>query len=318
MRSRRLLTAAVALLVLTNLATAGVFLYSSRTSATRPFINPFPLIDPARSFSAQDNFVTNIQPLREEINAMVAQFNGPVSLYLEYLNTGANISINPDLYLWPASLAKVPLAMAVMKKVEDGEWNLDNELVLMAGDRNEESGDGEKPLYEYPVGTRFTIRTLLQELLVNSDNTAFYILLRNVDADEMGRIVEDLGLEQLFTEEGRVSAKEYSRMMRALYVSSFLNREHSQMILGWLDQSPFNDFLAAPVPPGVPFPHKYGQKININVYTDSGIVYLPDRPYLLTVIVQGDESAPFETEIVRSAEFMQEVSRAAYEYFSKN
>jgi len=40
------------------------------------------------------------------------------------------------LRILPASLIKVPLAMAVMKKIESGDWNLYNELVLMKEDRD--------------------------------------------------------------------------------------------------------------------------------------------------------------------------------------
>ena len=295
---------------------AGLFFWSQRPSAIQSFENPYPLIDPARSFIAQENYITTLQPLREKLRAMAGEFDSDsVSVYVEFLNTGANISINSDNYIWPASLAKIPLALAVMKKVESGDWKLSNELVLLPGDKNTESGDAENPLDEYPTGTRFTIETLLKELLVNSDNTAFFILGRNLHDDEIKQVVDGLGLEELFSAEGRVSAKEYSRLFRALYTASFLNREHSEMLLQWLDDSPFNEFLSRDIPESVPFPHKYGEKINLNVYADSGIVYIPNRPYIITVLVQGDETAPFEKEKARAAEFMRAVSRYAYNYF---
>jgi hypothetical protein len=264
------------------------------------------------------NFVVNVQPLREKLQAITEEFgNDSVSLYVEYLNTGANISINPEHYLWPASLAKIPLALSVMKKVERGEWKLGNELVLMPGDRNDESGASGEALAEYPIGTRFTIEKLLEELLVNSDNTAHFILYRNMHNDELNRIIEDLGLEALFTEEGRVSAKEYSKLFRALYTSNLLTREHSEMILRWLDSSPFNDFLSRDISPEIPFPHKYGEKVTLNVYADSGIVYLPNRPYLITVIIAGNQGVPIEAERARAAEFMRRVSAEVYAYFSQ-
>lgn len=85
----------------------------------------------------EQNIITTLQPIREKFREIVEK-NGSehISLYFEYLNTGANISINPDLRILPASLIKVPLAMAVMKKVERGEWRLSNELVMMKDDRD--------------------------------------------------------------------------------------------------------------------------------------------------------------------------------------
>jgi hypothetical protein len=43
--------------------------------------------------------------------------------------------------------------MAVMKKIESGDWNLDNELVLMKEDRDMDWGD----VYKRAVGTTIPI-----------------------------------------------------------------------------------------------------------------------------------------------------------------
>jgi D-alanyl-D-alanine carboxypeptidase len=48
-----------------------------------------------------------------------------ISIYYEQLNSGANISVNKDLRLWPASLTKLPVALVVMKKIESGGWSED-------------------------------------------------------------------------------------------------------------------------------------------------------------------------------------------------
>ncbi len=298
-----------------------IFLYQSALDA---FIQKkaaeYPLIDFSRHFISQDNYIVNIQPLREELRNMSQEFSGPereVSLYLEFLNTGANISINPDNYIWPASLTKVPLAMAVMKKVEDSDWELHNELVLMPGDADTHSGNIENPLADFPVGTRFTIEKLLREVLVNSDNTAYYILLRNLHRDDLNKMTLAIGLDALFQEDGKISAKEYSRILRSLYTASFLSRSHSQMILEWLDEATFNSFLTKGVPESVPFPHKYGEDDRTRVYSDSGIVYLPDRPYIISVMVQANPNAPYASEQEVVSVFMEQVSRAAYDYLSQ-
>lgn len=283
------------------------------------FKNPYPFIDPARSLVNQEHFITNLQPLRDSIKELVAQeeSNGfKISVYIEYLNTGANISINHETGIWPASLAKVPLSMAVIKKIESGDWKLFNELVLMSGDADEKSGDGENPLSEYPVGTRFSIENLLKSLLIDSDNTAYNILKRNLHQDERNRVIEDLGLQELFSKEGRMSAKEYSRIFRVLYTSSFLTREHSQKILQWLDESPYDVYLSYGINKKVHFPHKYGENIDLNVYSDSGIVYIPNRPYLITVMIEGSEKSDWKEIQKQSQDFMRSVSEKTYEYFS--
>ncbi len=118
------------------LALYGIFFFF-QSSSLDSFIAKYPLLDPMRHFMDEENIITTLQPIRLKFREIVEK-NGPddISLYFEYFNTGANISINPDLRILPASLIKVPLAMAVMKKVERGEWLLTNELVMMKDDRD--------------------------------------------------------------------------------------------------------------------------------------------------------------------------------------
>jgi len=307
----------IAVLLIVNMVTAGFLYYRTRPDSLRHIENPHPFIDFSRNFIAQEHYLTTINPLRETIKSMANEYHGKTSIYIEYLNTGANISVNPEMYVWPASLTKVPLAMAVMNKIEDGDWELYSELVLMPGDSNSRSGDITDPLSEFPVGTSFTIEKLLEELLVHSDNTAYYILLRNLHQDDLKEVIQALGMEALFSEEGKISAKEYSRILRALYAASFLSREHSEMILEWLAQSSFHEFLSAGMPTDVIFAHKYGIDDSLNAYADSGIVYIPNRPYIISVMVQGDPNVSYQQEKKNAAAFMASVSKTVYEYFSQ-
>lgn len=92
-----------------------------------------------RSFAQKDDLLTTVQPIREKLHDLFEKEElSYTSLYFEYLNTGANISINQDVRILPASLIKVPLAMAVMKKIEKGDWKLYNELILTKEDRDNE------------------------------------------------------------------------------------------------------------------------------------------------------------------------------------
>ncbi len=279
--------------------------------------NEYPFIDPARHFTKQEDFIVNIQPLREKVRSIAQEFGGSnVSIYVEFLNTGANISINPDTYIFPASLAKLPISIAAMKKVQDGDWGMDSKLVLMKNDIDANSGIEGNLLADKPVGTRFTIEELIKASLRDSDNTANDIILRNLAKEDQNKITSGIGLEQLFTKEGRISAKEYSRILRSLYTASYLNRENSQTILKWLSESDFKIFLVKGIPEGVTVSHKYGENIAQGVYSDSGIVYIPNRPYIISVMYQGDPNGdPLEEEKIAS-DFISQVSRESYNYFA--
>ncbi|MFA5831566.1 MAG: serine hydrolase [Candidatus Paceibacterota bacterium] len=303
----------IAILVLLNVLTIGYFLYQNRKDAVRPFVNPYPMIDPSRSFIEQKYFFSTIEPLRKELKEIIAKHekNGNrIGLYFEFLNTGANISINQDARFWPASLSKMPTALAVMKKAERGEWKLSNELVLMYEDRNDAFGT----LYKKPAGTRLTIEELLKELILNSDDTAHRILIRNLEGGDFEEMLGALGMEEMYDKEYNITAKEYSRVFRTLYSSSFLNREYSSMLLGWLSGTRFNEFLGSGVPASVPFAHKIGEHDPTITYLDSGIVYVSNRPYLITAMVQVKDGEGRE----KAKEIMKEISSAVYEYVANN
>ncbi len=275
------------------------------------FSNPYPLIDPSRSLIDQEHFFSTIEPLRSELKEIVTRHEkegGRVGVYFEFLNTGANVSINQDSRFWPASLSKMPTALVVMKKIEMEEWKLDNELILYYEDRNDAFGD----LYKKQVGTRLTIEELLKELIINSDDTAHRMLVRNLEGEDFEQMLAALGMESLYDADYNITAKEYSRVFRTLYTSSFLKREYSTMLLNWLSETPFNEFLGSGVPENITFSHKIGEYDPESTYLDSGIVYVPNRPYLLTIMVNTKDSGGRE----KAKEIMAEISKASYDYVS--
>lgn len=273
------------LLVLSNIAWAG-YSWRQRSEKNNSDLvrleKKYPFIDVSRHFIPQEHFIVNLQPLREKLRQLSEPLpSDSITIYFEFLNTGANIAINNDTKIWPASLAKLPLAMAVMKKVEKGIWKMENELVLMPQDRDPSWGN----LYKEPIGTPITIEKLVQELLVNSDNTAFKMLYRNMTADELESIIDEVGLKELFDEQGKIGSKDYSRLLRALYISSYLNRDNSQIVLGHLSNSAYDDYLGYSIPTEIPFAHKIGENQDVQVISDAGIAFTPQRPYLLTVMI---------------------------------
>lgn len=272
--------------------------------------NPYPLIDPARNLIAQEHFLSTIEPLRRALKSYVEAEKIEATIYVEYLNTGANIHINPDGRYWPASLTKLPIAIATMSTIEQGTWSLNTKLFLEERDRDPKSSE----LYTYPAGTPFSIGELLDKLLKVSDNTAYRILLRNLPESEISAMMQAIGLEQLFDANGRIGSKEYSRFFRILYSASFLSRENSQYLLEILNETKFTSFLRVGIPEYIPFPHKFGINLEGHSFNDSGIVYIPNRPYLITVILQGDGS---ETEEQRAKEIMNHISKISYAYFSQ-
>lgn len=290
----------IALGIIAATALAGdAFLLST---GNKGFQTVYPYLDPEEGLYDKKDLLVNMRPLREELTGLANGKN--VSVYFEFLNTGANIRIN-DTPFFPGSLMKIPIAMAVMKKVEAGNWSMSDRLVLTDADKNSAYGD----LYELPSGTTFTIEDLLKELLVQSDDTARSIFVRNLGEQSIEDVLAYLGLDDVVNSDMKVTAQRYSNFWRALYTASYLSPESSQVLLAIMDLPHDQKLLRDGIPEPTGFSHKIG--VYGDIYSDSGIVYPSRRPYILTVMV---ESA--DTNEVH--EIMKDVSRDVYEYVTQN
>ena len=292
---RLIIVLLMVIFVLLIIAT-GLFLNNTRVIG-----NKNSLTDPLRQFYKADDLVINVQPLRDELN--ILEKNPNISIYFEVLNTGANISINKEAEFFPASLLKVPLIMAVIKKIERGDWKWGTEMELTETDKNKDFG----VLWQQPTGTRFTIEELVKQELVNSDNTAYFILLNNLDPNELLKVQNHLGLLDFISEDLEISAKKYAPILRSLFSATYLTVENSEKILEWMSESNFNNYLAEGIPPTIKFSHKIGVDDERKSYIDAGIVYLASRPYILIVMVKN-----FTFNEANS--LMRDVSQKVYNY----
>lgn len=122
-----------------------------------------------------DVFV-GLTPLREAIKQWIDKQDNKISLYFEYLPSGASIGVNEKDEYPLASLFKVPAVMATILRIERGEENWDRELTLTADVMDRNFGDWWKK----GVGMKVTVREAINAAVVESDNTAYYLLLKNL------------------------------------------------------------------------------------------------------------------------------------------
>jgi beta-lactamase class A len=293
---------AVVLLVVSN---AGVFYFWHRDATSIKNIDQFrqqyPALDPDRSLYDPKDLIVNVKPLGDQLKTIGNDAN--VSIYFESLNSGANISVNKDVQIWPASLMKIPLALAAMKKVETGAWSLDKQFVITDDDKNADYGN----LYSQPSGTQMTLRDLLNQLLVNSDNTARNVIADNLTDADLDDVLNYLGIDYDYRNNGQITAKRYSIFWRSLFSSTYLKPENSEILIDIMAHSNADDFLGQGIPDNNKFSHKIGVLNAQQVYADSGIVYVADRPFILTVMVENHTQAEAEA-------IMKDVAQKTYQY----
>lgn len=297
-----ILLSLMAILVATNIWSFYFYLKNRGANSVGSKDDKYKLLNPARKFTNQKDLIINFQPIRDYLNDKYED-DPNVSIYFEYLPTGANVSISKDAKFYPASMLKVPVAMGVAKKIDKGEWRWDNKLVLMATDKDDKFGT----LYKEPTGSIFTIEDLVGRALADSDNTAHSIILRNMENTETNDVNRHIGLDGFMETDGSISAKRYSVILRALYNSSYLTEESSQKIISFLSEKKYREYLGSGLPDSMFFAHKIGIEADKKVYMDSGIIYFENRPYILTVMVKS------KTE-QQAKDIMKNISEKVFDY----
>lgn len=249
-----------------------------------------------------NDVLINFIPLRNTLGTMVNPWGETFSFYFEYLPTGTSIGINGNNEFIIASLVKVPVAMAYFRKQERLGLDFSNNTVTVK-EKDLDSSFGD--LWKQGAGTQLTMQEALRFMLVFSDNTAANVVATSIPPEDFDSVFAGLDIN-LQEQDGKttISAKGYSSILKALYFSAIINEQHSQEILGMLSQTPFNDQLVAGVPKDVTVSHKIG--VYGDLYQDCGIVYVPDRPYVLCMISKTPKD--------EAQKRMSAVSRTVYDY----
>lgn len=286
-----------------------VLLNRKPASDVRDQASRYPLLSKRIFAENQNDILINFTPLRNAMHEYVAQQPELIGAYFEYLPSGTSIGINDQMEVKLASLIKVPVVMASFRQIEKGALSLDQIFTLTQADLDSRFGS----LWERGVGTQITVEAAIIYTLVESDNTAANVLLRAAGGDALAEVFDALDLPK--HKEGQfvvLSPKNYSSILRSLYLSSYLERGHSNDVLDLLTGTKFNDKLPAGVPDTIPVAHKIGvfkSDQGEDIFNDCGIVYLPDRPYTLCMMVLSDEET--------TRRHMQHLSKMVYGYVAK-
>ncbi|REL39175.1 serine hydrolase [Rhodohalobacter sp. SW132] len=137
--------------------------------------------------------------LQEKLQQIDDEFSGDVGVYIKNLEDGQIVNHNGDQRWYLASTTKIPVAIAILKKVEDGELSLDDELTLQDSDKVDGAGD----MHWQDAGSVYTIRTLLEKMMKDSDSTATDMLIRYIGEEELNQFIQDElvseGIERITT-----------------------------------------------------------------------------------------------------------------------
>jgi beta-lactamase class A len=262
---------------------------------------------PKVSSVSSDGLTVDMQDLRKRLEHEIKESGAEVGLAFKDLESGESLLIQADVMMHAASLMKVPVMIEVFRRAEQGQFRLDKKIPVKNEFKSIVDGslysltvtdDSDDDIYQY-IEKELSIRKLVHRMITVSSNLATNILIELVDAQNVMRSLEELGVYNMRVLRGVEDIKAYekdlnnqtdalSMMQVMLSIAEGLacSEEACEEMVEILSQQKFRAKIPAGIPDGIRVANKTGSITRID--HDAAIVF-PEgrRPYVLVVLTRG-------------------------------
>ncbi len=224
------------------------------------------------------------------VRALEEREPGVIGFAATDLKSGRTFSYHGDTQFAQASSIKIPIMIEMFRAAAGGKFQLGDKLTLTAKDAVGGSGHLREKLLAGPL--TLTIRELITAMMETSDNTATNQCIRMAGMDAINRTLENYGskrtrLQRVMMdsdaarreEENIATPLEMAKLAELLYRGKVVTPEASAEMIGILRLVKAHFKKAIPnvdiasKPGGIP-----------GVKCETGIIYLRNRPYALSVM----------------------------------
>ena len=151
----------------------------------------FPPAEPVMD-GVPDSERERVENVLGEARQQIEDYHGVTGLYVWDLEGDYGYGIRPDEEFFTASIIKVPVMVAVYRKVDEGELDFAQEIEI----KEEDWAAGAGWLQWEKAGTRQTVGDLLLLMMTQSDNVATNALIRTVGGPEhVNEVARSMGAE---------------------------------------------------------------------------------------------------------------------------
>jgi len=222
-----------------------------------------------------------------------------ISVYFRDLRDGHRFGIREQEKFSADTLLKLPLMIAYLKWADASPLLMNRKIVYA----NNHSGPGARVWQQGPFeeGRSYKVSTLLYRMIAYNDNGAAAVLTANLPPGYLQKIFKDIYVNyDPAGKDDAMSFNAYASFYRVLFNASYLSREMSERALRYLSKTAFKDGIVSGVPSDIDVVAKYGERMVLDPGNDGaqelmqlhefGIVYHPARPYMIGVMVRGNDA----------------------------
>jgi len=236
-------------------------------------------------------------PVKQKIEEIIdkEQQEGRISsasVYVRDFKQGDFMAINEDEPYKSSSLLDVPLLITYLHLDEDNPGYLDKEIVLehsYPSAKNKVNTNGNTV-----VGQKYSLKKLLECMIVNGDDNATGLLYEKVDKNAFCKAFTDIGIAkpQKISPDCPISAADISLFMRTLYNATYLTINNSEYATRLLSNGEYkNEGKVMGLPTSVRMAREYGvcNDSEDKELHESAIIYVNNCPYIITIMTKGND-----------------------------
>ena len=217
----------------------------------------------------------NINTLRAKVEAEALSYSGSIGVYFKDMSTGESFIIN-DQYMYPCCMIKIAALATAHNEIEKGNLT-----------------------YSY-------CKPDMEPMIIVSDNSAYNRLMAKIGqgdpkegSNRVNAFLKDNGIYYTAVNNGLLPGsgyfnngpKNYScpsdigKMLDKIYEHSLVSYDACEKMIDLLAKCDDDTALRKGIPSNITFAHKTGCAYDF--YHDGGIVYGPNRDYILVVFTKG-------------------------------
>lgn len=234
-----------------------------------------------------------IEAARREVEG----YPGVAGFYAVDLKSGAGYGVRPDEVFFSASTIKIPVMVAVYRRIDEGKLSYSDTFQTIEGDW----AAGAGWLRWDTPGATTTVEDSLWLMITQSDNVATNALVRMVGGEDyVNEVARSMGTkntilyEKLSSEraavpslDNRTTPRDMALMLREIQYKNAASDFACEEMIGLLEQNNLEFWMEAGVPEGMPVANKAGWLDA--TYNDAGVVEYEDRPYVLAAFTKYGE-----------------------------
>lgn len=201
-----------------------------------------------------------IEKIKLDFKNATDGYSGIYAFYIYDLNGDYYYGVNGQETLQAASLIKLPVMSLAFKKLESGEWE---NLSQISEDE---------------------ALSLLEAMGKKSDNKAFLEMVEILGEVEITAEIKNLGLHSTSFDDNQTTPEDIGIFFKKLYNKELLSEKYTNLLLQYLTDTIYEDWLTPGVPEGVVVSHKYGREIHS--VSDAGIIF-STKPFVIVIMTDG-------------------------------